>query len=111
MPDISTVVEDLVSESRVDHVGLWNPVIHIRGLGLADDATIMRTTLDMLLPLLSTGQIQAGQFAVDSDEFRIWEMQPRDVVARIEREWKALGRDPGLGDIVWFVDGPGWVSP
>jgi hypothetical protein len=111
MPDISTVVRALVSESRVDHVGLWEPVIRMRGLGLADDAPIMRMTLGMLLPLLSTGQIQAGQFAVNSDEFQIWEMEPKDVIARIEREWKALGRDPGPGDIVWFVDGPNWVSP
>jgi hypothetical protein len=71
----------------------------------------MRTTLDMLLPLLSTGQILAGQFATDSDEFQIWEMDPKDVIATIEREWIILGRDPALGDIAWFVDGPEWVDP
>ena len=27
---------------------------------------------------------------------------PDAVMARIRREWKALGREPNLGDICWF---------
>src|ERR1700722_19459858 len=50
IPDISAAVRGLLLESRVDHVGLWNVIWSLRHLGLTDDARIMRTTLDMLLP-------------------------------------------------------------
>ena len=45
----------------------------------------------------------------DKNGFEIWQMRPEDVSARIESEWKHLGRDPTLGEIVWFVD-PGVLT-
>jgi hypothetical protein len=30
-------------------------------------------------------------------------MPPQEVIARIEAEWTGLGRDPNIGQIVWFT--------
>jgi len=51
--------------------------------------------------------IVAGEF-VDRDEhtaiFAVWQLSIDETIARIEREWLALGREPNLGEIAWFVD-------
>lgn len=33
--------------------------------------------------------------------FEPWPLHPEEAVARIEEEWKGLGRDPDIGEIVW----------
>jgi hypothetical protein len=39
-------------------------------------------------------------------EFVPWQLTIPEALARIEREWRALGRDPSLGDICWFNNTP-----
>jgi hypothetical protein len=52
------------------------------------------------------GLLNRGLEVVDYYEGRGWSKWPEQstpaVLARIEREWNALGRDPNLGDIAWF---------
>ena len=116
MPDLSTVVRGFLDECRIDYVGLWFPLVMLQNAHLADETTGMRATLDMLGPLLASRQISVGQFTREppgSDPpfiFHIWEMSAEDVIAKIEREWVALGHEPQLGEVAWFVDGPEWVS-
>ena len=95
-----------------DHVGLWSLVKRIRRAGAADDSNILKTTQDLILPFLSEGAIIAGQLVRDDEfhasrlegyEFHQWNMPPQEVIARIEAEWTGLGRDPNIGQIVWFT--------
>jgi hypothetical protein len=90
--------------------GLWSSVSDAGGA--ADDSNILKTTLDLVLPLLSEGAIIAGQFVPDDKfhaspwagyEFYQWNMPPQEVIAKIEEEWTKVGRDPSGGEIVWFT--------
>jgi hypothetical protein len=110
--DLTTVTRDFLAECHEDHVGLWSLVKRIRRAGVADDSDILTTTLDLVLPFLSEGAIIAGQFVRDDQvhatpfdgyEFHQWTMPTREVIAKIEAEWRELGRDPNIGEIVWFT--------
>jgi hypothetical protein len=115
MNDLTTVAQEFLTECREDYVGLWTLVKRIRGAGAADDSNILKTTLDLVLPLLSEGAIIAGQFARDSEvrptpvgsyKFHQWKMPTREVIAKIGAEWRELGHDPNIGEIVWFTSVP-----
>jgi hypothetical protein len=34
--------------------------------------------------------------------FRKWNLTDEEAISRVEREWKALGRNPGLWEICWL---------
>jgi hypothetical protein len=112
MNDLTTVAQEFLTECREDYVGLWSLVKRIRHAGAADDSNILKTTLDLVLPFLSEGAIIAGQFARDGEvhatpfegyEFHQWKMPTHEVIAKIDAEWKELGREPNIGEIVWFT--------
>jgi hypothetical protein len=119
MNDLAGVAKDFLTECGEDYVGLWSLVFRIRYIGLSDDSAVMKAALDVVTPLLRDKKISAGQFVapelrskrvVDKHGFEEWTMNPQDIVARIENEWKLLRRDPILGEIVWFTL-PGAAGP
>lgn len=61
-----------------------------------------RPILDILYGLLSSGLVQAGLPTLDGG-FEPWPFDPEEALARIESEWQELGRDPDIGEIVWFA--------
>jgi hypothetical protein len=65
--------------------------------GPAPDAGIIHKAL-------VEGRVLAGEF-VDK-QFVQWNVSPAETLARIDRAWSELGREPDLGDIVWFVAPP-----
>jgi len=98
----------LVEEAQTDTVGLWAVLWEVKQCMPAvspDEARII--TLAAIRQALVEERVVAGQF-IDHDEdtvlFLPWPQPPDETVARIEREWLALGREPNLGDVVWFVD-------
>src|SRR6202021_3824306 len=112
MNDLTTVAQQFLTECSEDHVGLWSLVREIRRAGAVDDSNILGTTLTLLMPFLAEGNIIAGEFVrndkfhtspLDGYEFHKWKMPPREVIAKIESEWTQLGRDPNIGEIVWFT--------
>jgi hypothetical protein len=117
--DLTSIARDFLTECGEDYVGLWSLVWQIRRAGMADDSAVMNAALAVVTPLLKERKISAGQFVgrelcssrlVDKHGFEEWKMDPQHVVARIEKEWTQLGRDPGLGEIVWFTT-PGAAGP
>jgi hypothetical protein len=98
---MSGIVKEFAYECAEDFVGLWSIVWKVRSVrpGLAE---AREATLEIVRALLDPGQIVAGQM-VEERGFVRWHESPNDAVRRIRREWVALGREPNLGDIVWFV--------
>jgi hypothetical protein len=100
----------LVEEAQRDTVGLWAVLWQVKkdmpSLG-QDDAR--RVAIALIGETLGDNQIVPGEF-VDRDEeteaFVPWLLSADEAVERIESEWGRLGREPSIGDIVWFV-GPG----
>lgn len=104
MSDLNQLKADLLVECKDDHVGLWTLIKCVRlDLGVTDPAEVRRVTLELVVEFLESGLVQAGFPTADGRGFKRWDLSPEQVVARIEHEWDALGREPNIGDIVWFT--------
>jgi hypothetical protein len=116
MSGLTTITQQFLTECHEDYVGLWSLVKNIRRAGMAEGPTIVETTTAVLMPLLSERLVIAGQFVldgkfhpgwpVDKNKFQEWAMRPQEVIAKIKAEWTTLGRDPNIGEIVWFTAVP-----
>jgi hypothetical protein len=98
------VLEDLVEEGREDFVGLWEVIRYVReDLEVEDDAEVRRVTLGLAEEMLKRHGMLAGVPSRDWGDFLAWDLPPDQVIRRIEAEWLALGRDPSLWEVVWFI--------
>lgn len=92
----------LLIESAEDYVGLWTIPRQLRLYSEeTDELKLRRKTLQIIEELLNDELIQPGQFK--DRNFELWKLSPVETIARIEAEWDALGRDPNIGEIVWFI--------
>ena len=97
-------IEKVPNELAIDAVGLWQIIPALRkSFGLAGDALddAIRTTL--------RGVLARGARPVKGSLTRpnAWEEVQEyggrnDIVEAVIDEWKAMGRDPDVGD-VWFI--------
>lgn len=72
-------------------------------LPINDPIEIKRKTLILVRDLLNTKILEAGQLADGGTTIDPWRIPVDDVVARIERKWTALGKQPDMThDIVWL---------
>ena len=102
MRSVDKIVEGFRREAQQDYVGLWQvtgTVMH--NFKLSEASKIREMTLTIVRQLLDSGLCAVdlapgGRCTPWSDQ------EPESVVRRIEAEWNALGRDPDIGDIVWF---------
>jgi hypothetical protein len=99
---METIKQSLLAELKEDYEGLWTVLRRVRCENPNLDAdTARRRTLRVILELLRDDVIVAG-VPNRSGDFIRWELSPEDTIRRIEREWQELGREPNIGDIVWF---------
>lgn len=106
MIDLDPIENELMTECREDHVGLWAVISSVRDrFEEMSDAESHRVTLGIIRDLLASGRIGAGQFVRRSEGliFEFWPLSPDEAVERIRSEWSALGRDPIPGEIVWLT--------
>ncbi len=103
--DYSAVQRQILLECAEDHVGLWSVIseIQVAAKKNIDPATVQRRTLNALRPLLEAGLVQAGHPAPGGREFVAWPIPASEAIERIKRQWDTLGREPNIGDIVWFT--------
>jgi hypothetical protein len=59
-------------------------------------------TLALLHYLLATGIVEAG-LPNSQGGFEAWTLTPDETIKKIASEWSRLGRDPDVGEIVWFT--------
>jgi hypothetical protein len=101
------LLDSLTDECRADHVGLWEIVDAVRcDLGSTNPADTRELTLRLVRCLLQERGMQVGHPAPDGRHFMPWGISPELAVTRIEQEWSALGRDPGIGEVAWFTIEP-----
>lgn len=92
-------VEDCASSD----VGLWWIADDVRQLRPgASEEELRGETLRALRPLLDQGLIRAARL-LPGGSYQLWEGSVEEQLARIDAEWAALGRPPGIGDIAWFI--------
>ena len=98
------VLENLVVECHVDHVGLWEIVDAVRfDLGATAPAEIREMTLRLVHRLVRERDILAGHPTPDGRHFLPWNSSFDQTANRIENEWSALGREPMIGELAWFT--------
>jgi len=68
-------------------------------------------TLRAVHDLLGSGALVAGFPTVDGRGFEPWARPEHEIVRTIAEEWDALGRDPDIGDIVWFDSREVFTAP
>jgi hypothetical protein len=114
--DWNQLKSELFEECKDDHVGLWSIIWQVRhaindgtfpgpGSDRSDPKEVRRLSLQMARELLESGHVQAGFPTPDGRGFVPWQLSSAEVLARIEREWDSLGREPNIGDVVWFTEG------
>lgn len=102
------LTDELLAHGLVDSIQLINiidAVCRHYGLSLSDESNIMRLALEVIRELLEAEYLYAGDAvtsAAGSYTVRSWGLDPLDALSRIEKKWLELGRQPDLGDVVWF---------
>ena len=103
MEIIDPLKESLLEECREDHIGLWSVVRDVRhALPNATDQTVKATVMSLVESLLATSPVKVGFPKHDGIGFEPWRLPCNRIIKRIRAEWDALGRDPGIGEIVWL---------
>ncbi|MEW6248946.1 MAG: hypothetical protein AB1555_19925 [Nitrospirota bacterium] len=67
-----------------------------------DQKLVREKVLQILRDLLEAGLIEAG-CPTEDGKWESWSLSPADTMNRIQAEWEALGHEPGLGDVAWFI--------
>jgi hypothetical protein len=84
-------------------VGLWWVADDVRQLQPgASEEEVRVETLRALKPLLCAEILRAVSL-LPGGTYQVWEGSVGEQLARIDREWAALGRPPDIGEIVWFI--------
>ena len=101
--DLNIIVERFKKEAETDYIGLWEIIRAIKSVGKVTAEVELRDhALLVVRAMLATGFI-VGFPTSKRPGFHPWEDQNLAyVLQRIDNEWKALGREPNIGDIVWF---------
>ncbi|QYO67760.1 hypothetical protein [Leptolyngbya sp. 7M] len=98
---INSVCESVVAETLEDYVGLWSIIWQFREIYKeTDPLEIQRGTLQVVETLLKAGLIRVGAFK--NGEFEVWNLSSEEILNYIKRVWEEGGKEPNIGDIVWF---------
>ncbi len=98
------VMEGLLYECDVDHVGLWELVRAAQDdLGAKNPEETRQLTLELVHQMLEHPEILVGYPTPDGRNFSPWNVTPDEALTRIEQEWSALGRCPDIGEVAWFT--------
>jgi hypothetical protein len=97
------VKQAILKELSDDYVGLWSIIRYVKKSELCNNLLeIQQLSLKIILDLLDDKLMQAGDFLPDG-RFEIWHMPSNEIIEIIEKTWNELGREPNIGDIVWFT--------
>ena len=110
------LVDELVvgwsHELQRDHMALWHIAKEIRHrMPSATDNEIRATAMEVIRRLLLDPSVQISTFDIpDSRYDGPWPGSRDDILARLEREWLSLGRDPGPGEI-GYINNSRYIHP
>lgn len=95
--------DQFLTQSEDDSFGLWEIVSVLKEeLHCQKYDELRECTMGVVRFLIEKG-VLAGDSPYVSGEFRPWPDQNLgEMVSRIEMEWRMLGHDPNIPDIVWF---------
>jgi hypothetical protein len=104
---IQQIRRALVEEGQSDVGGLWAVLGQVKAempSWTAEESK--KATLEVIRDALNREELVVGEFREHDGKttsFTPWQVSVTDALRRIDAEWVALGREPNLGDIAWFV--------
>jgi hypothetical protein len=99
---IEEVRDILAKEVQTDCVGLWAVLWAVKErLPSLTPAEARATVLAVVREALEREIVVPGEFS--EMHFVPWEASLKEAMERLESAWLALGREPNLGEVVWFV--------
>ena len=100
---IQECINDLVirgCDDWVDACGVASVAIQV---GHAQSAEEIRDlALKIIREVVQQGLMEVGDLPEQGRRLNLWPMTPQECLNRVEREWKALGRNPTLWEICWL---------
>src|SRR5438552_3355910 len=111
MINLDELERSLLAEAEEDHLGLWSLIWEVRYAlndgqyperdeDKSNPVDVRDLTLRLVEKLLDSGRIVAGKPTPDGQGFIPWSEDKKQAMARIAKEWDALGREPNIGEIV-----------
>lgn len=103
MNQLDDVQRKVLLEGVEDYVGFWEIIKAIRRRHpTSPDEEIRTATLHLIGGLLVAGYLRPGT-PTRAGGFIQWDLPVEEALSRIDAEWRSLGRDPDIGEIVWFT--------
>ena len=94
--DLKSVASSIAAECEEDYVGLWVVATELIEAGVSGSCVI-EASIKVIRSVLEMGNMRIGQF--NESKFVFWDSDLERSLARVESEWKLLGRLPSLGEI------------
>ncbi len=106
---MNDVQEQVLIELLDDWVGLWEIARMLQGVSPPASWEQRRSDAVRLIEsLLTKGYIRAGDLTAGG-VFVPWDMPAKAIAQKIDAQWRALGRDPDIGELCWFASTPAGV--
>lgn len=104
MAQLSPLERNILLSCNDDYTGLWEAIRDAEDAhAQATPEDVQRITLEAIAGLLEKGLILAGFPRRGGVGFDAWDLPNDQIIKRIEHDWNALGQEPTIGDVVWFV--------
>jgi hypothetical protein len=104
MTSLRTIKLEVLHHCFDDYTGLWEVIRTVqRHAPDLDGQPLIDTTLRCVRDLIETELVELGAPVADGRGFSRWNLEADESLSRIEREWKALDREPNLGEVVWLT--------
>jgi hypothetical protein len=105
------VIDTVVVSGASQEVGGYDDYVYLaevssqvqRSSGVTGE-DLLRETLSIVEEILRTKLMIVGDLTPDMSRLVPWQLSVPEALARIEREWRALGRAPNLWEICWFTN-------
>ncbi len=101
--NLGSIERQVLSAASDDYTGLWLVIRFTREAYPELGSEMIRArVLSIILELLRSRLIEAGDLSPDFRTFIPWSMSPERTVSRIDTEWELMDDEPSIWDIVWF---------
>ena len=100
---IKECINDVVMrgcDDWLDACGVASVAINIGHTLSAEE--IQNLSLKIIQEVVEQGLMEIGDLPDEGRRLKLWSMTPQECLDRVEREWKALGRNPSLGEVCWL---------
>ena len=96
-------IDDLLMRGCDDWINVAEVTSVAKFMGHArSEGEIQDLSLNLIREVVERCLMEIGDLPDQGRRLNLWPMTPEECLERVEREWKALGRNPSLGEICWL---------